>query len=88
MGEPVRVVSCPNPEHQDTQYEHLWLLVGGGDLFDGARAVHLGPDSGNDGDDLAGRQLVKAIKSAESEGLSVDIEEAREALADYRRSRR
>jgi hypothetical protein len=88
MSKPVLVVSCPNPEHRGVQYEHLWLLVGGGDYFDGARAFHVGPDRDIDGDDLVGRQLGAAIRSAEAEGLPVDSEEAQEALAEYRRSRR
>jgi len=88
MGEPVLVVSCPHPVHRGVQHEHLWLLVGGGDYFDRSRAFHLGPDRDADGDDLAGRQLGAAISSAEAEEVAVDSEEAREALAAYRQSRR
>ncbi len=87
MSESVRVVSCPDPDHRAARHEHLWLLVGGGDYSDGARAFYLGPDRDIEGDDLAGRQLDTAIKAAGSAGLSVDGREADEAVADYRRSR-
>ena len=87
MGEPVRVVSCPDPDYSGPRHEHLWLLVGGGDCFNGARAFYLGPDCDIEGDDLAARQIGAAVQAAESQGLSVNSEDAREALDDYRRSR-
>jgi hypothetical protein len=87
MSEPVRVVSCPDTEYRATQHEHLWLLVGGGDYFQGAQAFYLGQDRDIEGDDLASHQLGPAIEAAETEGLFVDRQDADEALADYRRSR-
>jgi hypothetical protein len=87
MGEPVRVVSSPDPDHPAAQHEHLWLLVGGDDFSDGARAFYLGPDRDIEGDDLARRQLSAAIQSAKSQGLMLDLDDVPEALANHRRSR-
>jgi hypothetical protein len=87
MGEPVRVVSCPDPDYPSGQHDHLWLLVGGEDYFHGSRAYYLGPDRDIEGDDIASRQIAEIIETAKSNGLSVERQDADEALANYRRSR-
>ncbi len=88
MGNRVQIVSYPDIENRSVQFEHLWLLVGGEDYFNGSRAFHLGPDRDIEGDDLAGRRLRIAIEAAEAEGMFVNSEEAFEALVNYRQARK
>ncbi len=84
---PVRIVSAPDPEYSGPRHDHLWVLAGGGDLFDGATAAYLGADRDVEGDDLAGRHLADAAASLGERGVDVEVEELREALSDYRAAR-
>ncbi len=84
---PVRIVSAPDPEYSGPRHDHLWVLAGGGDLFDGAAAAYLGADRDVEGDDLAGRHLADAAASLGERGVDVEAEELRGALAEYRAAR-
>ena len=83
----IRIVSCPNGEFHSPDHDHLWVLAGGGDFFDGGLAVHLGPDRDIEGDDLAGRRTADVVGRLRELGYRVDAADVREALADYRRAR-
>jgi hypothetical protein len=84
---PVRIVSASDPDYSGPRHDHLWVLAGGGDYFDGATAAYLGADRDIEGDDLAGRHLVDAAASLGDQGIDVEVEEIRQALADYRAAR-
>jgi hypothetical protein len=84
---PVRIVGASDPDYSAPRHDHLWVLAGGGDYFDGATAAYLGADRDIEGDDLAGRHLTDAAESLRERGVDVEVEELREALADYRTAR-
>jgi hypothetical protein len=84
---PVRIVSAPDPDYSDPWHEHLWVLAGGGDYFEGATAAYLGEDRDIEGDDLAGRHLPDTAESLREQGVDVELDELRLALSDYRAAR-
>jgi hypothetical protein len=84
---PVRIVSASDHEYSAPPHDHLWVLAGGGDFFDGATAAYLGADRDVEGDDLAGRNLDDAAASLGKRGVDVEVEQLRQALSDYRAAR-
>jgi hypothetical protein len=76
----MEITSRPDPEFTDRRNDVLWLLTDiRGDFGDQASAYFLGHDRDPEGDDLAGLRLREIAKE---HGL--DLEEAEEALAEYR----
>jgi hypothetical protein len=86
LMEPVRIVRAPDPEYPSAKHDHLWVLVGGKDDFDGSRAFYLGPNRDIDGDDLASNNVLDVVSSAKKAGLNIDRTDVEQALDDYRRS--
>jgi hypothetical protein len=84
---PIRIVSAPDPDYRDLWHDHLWVLAGGGDYFEGAIAAYLGEDRDIEGDDLAGRHLSDTAESLRERGVDVELDELRLALSDYRVAR-
>ena len=75
----MRLVSASDPEYPEPKHNHLWLLVGGEDYYDGSTAYYLGFDRDIDGDDCASERIYELAL-----GHGFDAEEAKRALAWYR----
>ncbi len=84
---PVRIVGASDPEYSAPTHDHLWVLAGGADYFDGATAAYPGADRDVEGDDLAGRNLADAAASLGERDVDVEVEQLRQALSDYRAAR-
>ncbi len=74
-----------DPDYPGRTNRHLWLLVGGGDCFDGADAFYLGPDSDIDGEPIAESNIDSVIQSAKSKGIALNVSSIRDTLDEYRR---
>lgn len=83
----LRIASSPHPDHPlAREHEFLWLLVGGDDDCDGAKAFFLGPNRSSSGARPMIHELISAINRAGEK--HVCLTEARSALAQYLRIRR
>ena len=87
MSFKLEIVSRPDIERTQAQYEHLWVLVGEEAHSDGATAFYLGQDRDIEGDALAENNIPNAVRSAKAKGIELVGHEVGQALNEYRQKR-